>query len=179
MHLPPKPNSSPPKLPLSFPPQLEKYQNHHFGRCPRVYCNGQAVLPVGLSDSPRNYTVNVFCPKCHEIFHPRSAKQGNLDGAYFGSTFAHLFLLSHPDLIPPKTQQTYVPRIYGFRINKDAAYYKQRCETPPNPACILRLLSLTFAPPPPSFVSFPLAAMSAATARAPSQSRPVFQKPRS
>ena len=81
---------------------------------------------MGLSDLPRNYTVNVFCPRCHELFHPRSSKQGNLDGAYFGTTFAHLFLMSHPELIPPKSQQTYIPRVYGFRISRDAAYYEQR-----------------------------------------------------
>ena len=31
--------------------QLEKYRQCHFGRCPRVLCRGQPVLPVGLSDT--------------------------------------------------------------------------------------------------------------------------------
>lgn len=106
--------------------QHDKLQSSDFGRCPRVYCQGQPVLPIGLSDVPRNFSVNVFCPRCHEIYYPRSTKQANLDGAYFGTTFAHLFLLSHPDLIPPKSQQSYVPRIYGFRIHKDSLYHKQR-----------------------------------------------------
>ena len=42
----------------------EKYQHGHFGRCPRVLCQQQPVLPVGRSDLPRNYTVNVYCPMC-------------------------------------------------------------------------------------------------------------------
>jgi casein kinase II subunit beta len=42
----------------------EKYASALFGRCPRVFCLGQPVLPVGRSDLPRNYTVNVFCPMC-------------------------------------------------------------------------------------------------------------------
>ena len=42
----------------------EKIQTAQFGRCPRVLCQGQAVLPVGRSDLPRNYTVNVYCPMC-------------------------------------------------------------------------------------------------------------------
>lgn len=105
--------------------QLEKYHHLHFGRCPRVYCQMQPVLPVGMSDNPRVSTVNVYCPKCQDIFVPRSSRQASLDGAYFGTTFSHLFLLTHPDLIPTKPDQSYVPRIYGFRINKDSAYYAQ------------------------------------------------------
>ena len=42
----------------------EKYALAQFGRCPRVFCLGQPVLPVGRSDLPRNYTVNVYCPMC-------------------------------------------------------------------------------------------------------------------
>merc|ERR1711916_87759 len=51
----------------------DKFKHHEFGRCPRVFCNGQAVLPVGQSDMPRTSTVKVFCPKCEEIYNPRSA----------------------------------------------------------------------------------------------------------
>lgn len=55
---------------------LEKYQNIEFGRCHRVYCQGQPVLPVGQSDVPRHTTVNVFCPKCRDIFFPKSQRAG-------------------------------------------------------------------------------------------------------
>lgn len=74
----------------------EKYRVAAFGRCPRVFCQGQPVLPVGLSDLPRNYTVNVFCPRCHGLFFPKSTRQANIDGAYFGTTFPHLYLMTHP-----------------------------------------------------------------------------------
>ena len=74
----------------------EKYRAAAFGRCPRVFCQGQPVLPVGLSDLPRNYTVNVFCPRCHGLFFPKSTRQANIDGAYFGTTFPHLYLMTHP-----------------------------------------------------------------------------------
>lgn len=74
----------------------EKYRNAAFGRCPHVFCQGQPVLPVGLSDLPRNYTVNVFCPRCHGLFFPKSTRQANIDGAYFGTTFPHLYLMTHP-----------------------------------------------------------------------------------
>lgn len=46
------------------------------------------------------------------------------------SSPAHMFLLSYPELIPrmkpPTDETTYVPRIYGFKINKDSAYYTLR-----------------------------------------------------
>lgn len=104
----------------------DKYQNVDFGRCPRSLCQGQAVLPVGLSDITREFSVEVFCPRCHETYHPRSSKHANLDGAYFGTTFCHLLLVTHPELIETKPTDTYVPRIFGFRINESSAYYKLR-----------------------------------------------------
>ena len=100
-----------------------KFKNADFGRCPRVMCRGQPVLPVGQSDVVRATTVNVFCPKCKDIFFPRSGRQGNIDGAYFGTTFCHLFLMQFPDLIPPPPEREYEPRCYGFRIAAQSPYY--------------------------------------------------------
>lgn len=58
--------------------QLEKYKNYDFGRCPRVYCCGQPCLPVGQSDVPRSSTVKIYCPKCEDIYYPRSKYQGSI-----------------------------------------------------------------------------------------------------
>mmetsp|Transcript_26263 Transcript_26263/g.62429 ORF Transcript_26263/g.62429 Transcript_26263/m.62429 type:complete len:514 (-) Transcript_26263:207-1748(-) len=110
----------------------EKYRTASFGRCPRVFCQGQPVLPVGLSDLPRNYTVNVFCPRCHGLFFPKSTRQANIDGAYFGTTFPHLYLMTHPDMIPAKPSQTYVPRVYGFKVHESSLFYKNNEEGPQN-----------------------------------------------
>ncbi len=54
---------------------FEKFKNCEFGRCPRVLCNGQPCLPIGTSDVPRQATVKIFCPKCCDIFYPRSKYQ--------------------------------------------------------------------------------------------------------
>lgn len=99
---------------------LEKYKNTDFGRCPRVYCSGQPCLPVGQSDIPRTSTVKIYCPKCEDVYYPRSKYQGNIDGAYFGTTFPHLFLMTYPYIKPAKPIQSYVPKIYGFKIHKSA-----------------------------------------------------------
>lgn len=106
--------------------QYEKYQNVDFGRCPRSFCQGQPVLPVGLSDITREFSVEVFCPRCQDTYHPRSSKHANIDGAYFGSTFCHLFLLTHSELIVPKPTESYVPRIFGFRIHESSQYHRLR-----------------------------------------------------
>ncbi|KAJ4712604.1 Casein kinase II subunit beta [Melia azedarach] len=97
---------------------LDKYKNYDFGRCPRVYCCGQPCLPVGQSDIPRSSTVKIYCPRCEDIYYPRSKYQGNIDGAYFGTTFPHLFLMTYGHLKPQKAAQSYVPRVFGFKIHK-------------------------------------------------------------
>lgn len=106
---------------------LEKYQLFHFGRCPRVYCRGQACLPIGLSDTPNEEAVKIYCPSCEEIYHTKSSRHEQIDGAYFGTTFPHLFFLTFPELKPQKNTITYIPRVFGFKIHHTA--YKVSLET--------------------------------------------------
>ena len=101
----------------------DKYRQFHFGRCPRVYCGGQGVLPVGQSDVVRESSVKVFCPKCEDLYFPRSSRHKSLDGAFWGTTFPHILLLTMQEgnsgqPITSKAKQVYVPRIFGFRIRK-------------------------------------------------------------
>ncbi|KAL1371085.1 casein kinase II subunit beta-1 isoform X2 [Arachis hypogaea] len=96
---------------------LDKYKNYDFGRCPRVYCSGQPCLPVGQSDIPRSSTVKIYCPRCEDLYYPRSKYQ-DIDGAYFGTTFPHLFLMTYGQLKPQKPSQSYVPRVFGFKLHK-------------------------------------------------------------
>eukprot|EP00180_Rhodochaete_pulchella_P002069 Plantae.Rhodophyta-Rhodochaete_pulchella.ctg3117.p1 GENE.Plantae.Rhodophyta-Rhodochaete_pulchella.ctg3117~~Plantae.Rhodophyta-Rhodochaete_pulchella.ctg3117.p1 ORF type:complete len:155 (-),score=7.75 Plantae.Rhodophyta-Rhodochaete_pulchella.ctg3117:204-608(-) len=104
---------------------LTKYNEGVFGRCPRVYCSGQCVLPVGQSDLPRLGTVKVFCPMCWDLYVPKSRHHNTLDGAYWGTTFPHLFLHTYPNLVPQRNPEKYVPRIYGFKIHGSAAQVQQ------------------------------------------------------
>ena len=38
---------------------LEKYYNAEYGRCPRVHCKDQPVLPAAVSDVPHEEAVKV------------------------------------------------------------------------------------------------------------------------
>jgi casein kinase II subunit beta len=94
----------------------EKYEEVDFGRCHRVLCDGQPVVPMGQADAPRKYTVSVFCPRCSDVYFPKSSRHGNVDGAFFGTTFPHLFFLIFKEFRPPPPKSLYTPRIYGFRV---------------------------------------------------------------
>ncbi|KAG8977566.1 casein kinase 2 regulatory subunit, partial [Tulasnella sp. 427] len=81
---------------------LEKYKKADFGRCPRVLCYQQPLLPCGLTDLPYEKPVKLYCPRCEDLYSPKSSRHGSIDGAYFGSTFPHMFLMVYPHMIPSK-----------------------------------------------------------------------------
>lgn len=107
----------------------EKMRSGVFGRCPRVLCNQQACLPIGLKEVPRMEAVKVFCPRCQDVYEPRKLYHASIDGAYFGPTFPHLLLQTYPELMPEASNQVYVPRIYGFKIHRSAATYRRAAHT--------------------------------------------------
>jgi len=106
----------------------DKFKRGEFGCCPRVYCSGQRVVPVGCSDRFGEHTVKLFCPNCNDLYFPKSVRQC-VDGSFFGTTFPHMLFHAHPELLPPcKHQQPYVPRIFGFRIHASAHEVKAQLE---------------------------------------------------
>lgn len=96
----------------------EKYVSGDFGACPRYSCGGIGVLPCGRTDVPEIDSVKLFCPVCQDIYLPPSPRFQRIDGAYFGSTFPHMFLQVYPVLLEEKPDPPYVPRVYGFAINE-------------------------------------------------------------
>ncbi|TPX51332.1 hypothetical protein SeMB42_g01958 [Synchytrium endobioticum] len=106
----------------------EKYRSGEFGRCPRVLCHNQLTLPVGLSDLPGVTSVKLYCPKCEDIYNPPYRRHVVIDGAYFGTTLPHLLLQVHPNLIPTKTTERYVPRIFGFKLHSIATEHRKQDE---------------------------------------------------
>lgn len=92
-----------------------KFLNGVFGACPRVLCDRQLVLPIGMSEDLSISRVKVYCPKCEEVYVPR-IKFVDIDGAYFGCSFPHIFLQTFPELMPTAKPNKYVAKIYGFKI---------------------------------------------------------------
>lgn len=96
----------------------QKYLNGDFGVCPRVLCKGEKVVPTGSSDCLRESTLKIYCPKCKQCYFPRKIEHRGIDGAYWGTTFAGLFFMSYPDLLPKESPVPYVAKVYGFKYRR-------------------------------------------------------------
>jgi len=97
---------------------MGKFRNGDFGTCPRVLCSHHPLLPVGLVDAKGKESVKLYCGYCKEVYKCKSSRHENIDGAYFGSTFPHLFLLVFPEFQPKiSCWQSYVPRVFGFKLH--------------------------------------------------------------
>lgn len=88
----------------------EKYLNGVFGRCPRVVCDKQVLIPVGLSEDLRYSKVKVYCPICCQVYKPsrHKGRSISLDGAFFGTSFAQIFFMNYPDLKPKSKKKRFI-----------------------------------------------------------------------
>ena len=101
--------------------QKAKYKACEFGACPRTLCEKQTVLPVGLSDSVSlsgENPMKLFCARCRELYDHNVPGGNYIDGAFFGSTFPHLFLQTYGELRPQRCTRQYVPRVFGFKVHQ-------------------------------------------------------------
>jgi casein kinase II subunit beta len=95
----------------------EKYVSGVYGLCWNETCasSKKYTLPMG-SDLVGQGGAHVFCPNCGECYVPRNPKLTQLDGAYFGSSAAHMLVLQFKNSIEPGSTLPYTPLLYGFRI---------------------------------------------------------------
>ena len=51
------------------------------------------LIPIGLSEDLKYSKVKVYCPICKQVYKPARIKgrSVSLDGAFFGTSFAHIF----------------------------------------------------------------------------------------
>ncbi|KAH0794175.1 Casein kinase II regulatory subunit family protein [Histomonas meleagridis] len=71
----------------------QRFESGLYGCCPRVGCNRQHLLPIGLSPNPGEFTVKTFCPLCNDVYDTEC----QLDGSFFGPYFPHFFIQALKD----------------------------------------------------------------------------------
>jgi casein kinase II subunit beta len=76
---------------------------------------------MGLSDIPNLKPVKLYCARCEDIYNPKSSRHAAIDGAYFGTSFHNIIFQVYPALIPAKSTERYIPRVYGFKVHASAA----------------------------------------------------------
>jgi casein kinase II subunit beta len=97
-----------------------KYDHELFEPCPRTLCRAVRCLPFGPHDELGRSTVKLFCPHCNDVYRMRRQECAYVDGAFFGQTWAHLFLARFPEIVPPSPPEKYIQRLFGYRIASDA-----------------------------------------------------------
>lgn len=100
---------------------VQKYDYADFGTCPRVLCQNTKLLPFGRHDLPGCETVKFFCPCCTDIYQAQSSRYMNVDGAFFGTTFAGLFLKNFPTIernCLAFRKDQFALTMYGFKISE-------------------------------------------------------------
>lgn len=105
-----------------------KFERNDFGSCPRYFCDGMHLIPVGSTDVPGQEPVRLFCPCCNDIYIPSSSRYLNIDGAFFGTTFPGLLVKMFPEIenqcrirINKFSQNDFGLKLFGFKINELSA----------------------------------------------------------
>ena len=57
--------------------------------------------------------VKLYCPKCMDVYTPKSSRHHHTDGAYFGTGFPHMLFMVHPEYRPKRPANQFVPRYLG------------------------------------------------------------------
>ena len=78
------------------------------------------LVQIGLSELVGEAMVKLYCPKCMDVYHPRSSRHHHIDGAYFSTGFPHMLFMVHPEYRPKKPANQFVARLYGFKIHSMA-----------------------------------------------------------
>lgn len=54
--------------------------------------------------------VKLYCPRCMDVYTPKSSRHHHTDGAYFGTGFPHMVFMVHPEYRPKRPASQFVPR---------------------------------------------------------------------
>lgn len=62
--------------------------------------------------------VKLYCPKCMDVYTPKSSRHHHTDGAYFGTGFPHMLFMVHPEYRPKRPANQFVPRWGAKTVTK-------------------------------------------------------------
>ena len=71
------------------------------------------ISDAGLSDVPGESMVKLYCPKCQDVYTPKSSRHHHTDGAYFGTGFPHMLFMVHAEYRPKRPPNQFIPRYYS------------------------------------------------------------------
>ncbi len=80
-------------------------------------------LSPGLSDIPGEAMVKLYCPKCMDVYTPKSSRHHHTDGAYFGTGFPHMLFMVHPEYRPKRPANQFVPRFVFSSYGDHLLFY--------------------------------------------------------
>merc|ERR1711988_1427997 len=53
---------------------------------------------------------------------------GEIDGAFFGTSFPHMFLQTYPSLVPTEKPRPFTARIFGFRLHDKSSLIQHKLD---------------------------------------------------
>jgi casein kinase II subunit beta len=99
-----------------------KYSKKVYGTCPRVFCNGQPLLPIGFSVFYGESTAKTYCPCCQDIYETEVV----IDSACFGPYFPHFFVQVLKGEVKVERKVSTDFCIMGIPINSDSPLNRSR-----------------------------------------------------
>ena len=60
---------------------------------------------------PGEAMVKLYCPRCQDVYVPKSSRHHHTDGAYFGTGFPHMLFMVHPEYRPKRPTNQFVSRL--------------------------------------------------------------------
>ena len=97
---------------------FDNFMEGLYGQCPRIGCNGQKVLPYGVSNEFGVGHLMVFCPCCKDVYFPRDPILKKIDGSAFGTNFVPAFIKQFHKRMGLKPCRNYQFTVDGFKLSE-------------------------------------------------------------
>lgn len=92
----------------------EKYNRREYGFCPRISCNKEPLLPIGITSELKKNRVKGFCPKCRSVYRPNPVVE--IDGGFFGPNCPHILVEELNLRGKYREYKPYVRSAFGYHV---------------------------------------------------------------